>query len=277
MNTFNDDRRDETDPLSVLLNDLPQVDPPQTLVGSVMTAIQQHSHTPAIRPAATIRRFTLAKKVLGTMAAAAALALVIMGLWGFPPVDKGTEATIGAAERYQSQQITSADVKTGDAQLQVFLQSDLFHTLATDKAAQAALKNKDFQKALADSSVRAALARPDVQNAIAAMSLDARLEAAKAQISAVAARLDAGPRAALEAALQASPSLAQALAAPGVAEAIGHSSLAAALARPDVAQALSLDASVNALAAAAPGASLDASQAATGAAGSAREGASVEQ
>ena len=70
--------------------------------------------------------------------------------FGYPPVENGTEATIGAAQRYQAPQISSADVKTEDAQLQAFLQSDLFRQLATDKAAQQALKNKDFQRALAD-------------------------------------------------------------------------------------------------------------------------------
>ena len=88
------------------------------------------------------------------------VALITMRFVGYPPVEKGTEATIGAAQRYQSPQISSADVKTQDAQLQAFLQSDLFHQLSTDKAARQALKNKDFQRALADAAVRAALARP---------------------------------------------------------------------------------------------------------------------
>ena len=91
----------------------------------------------------------MAKKVLWIVAATAAVALIAMRVVGYPR-SEGTEATIGAAQRYQSPQISSADVKTEDAQLQAFLQSDLFRQLTTDKAARQALKNKDFQKALQD-------------------------------------------------------------------------------------------------------------------------------
>ena len=188
----------------------------------------------------------MAKKVLWTLAAAAAVALVIMKFSGYPPVESGTEATIGAAQRYQSQQISTADVKTDDAQLQAFLQSDLFHKLATDKAAREAIQNKDFQRAMADASVRAALARPDVREAIVNLHLAApgtRFDVAQV----AAAHLDSAPRAALEAAFAASPALASALAAPGVAQALTNASLAAALSRPDAAFAMSQDAVVNAL------------------------------
>ena len=54
----------------------------------------------------------MAKKVLWIVAAAAAVALITMRVAGYPPVEKGTEATIGAAQRYQAPQISSADVKT---------------------------------------------------------------------------------------------------------------------------------------------------------------------
>ena len=55
----------------------------------------------------------MAKKVLWIVAAAAAVALMVdASSFGYPPVQKGTEATIGAAQRYQSPQISSADVKT---------------------------------------------------------------------------------------------------------------------------------------------------------------------
>jgi hypothetical protein len=94
----------------------------------------------------------MAKKVLWILAAAAAGGVDHDAVRWIPPVEKGTEATIGAAQRYQSPQISSADVKTEDAQLQAFLQSDLFRQLTTDKAARQALKNKDFQKGAAGSS-----------------------------------------------------------------------------------------------------------------------------
>jgi hypothetical protein len=72
-----------------------------------------------------------------------------MRVIGYPPSESGTEGTIGAAQRYQAPQISNADVKVTDAQLQAFLQSDAFERLKKDKAARAALRNKDFQKAMA--------------------------------------------------------------------------------------------------------------------------------
>ena len=272
MNIFDDNQRDESDAVSAMLNELPTVEPPSTLVGDVMSTIERipNQSTP-IR--FTKRGSTMAKKVLWTLAAAAAVALVIMKFSGYPPVENGTEATIGAAQRYQAQQISNGDVKTDDAQLQAFMQSDLFHTLAADKTAREAVKNKDFQRAMADAQVRAALARPDVREAIAAASQSAapgvRLDAAQV----AAARLDAAASAALEAAFAASPALASALAAPGVAQALTNASLAAALARPDAAFAMSQDAVANALQLAAPGAAIDA---AAGAVAGAAVGAKVE-
>jgi hypothetical protein len=271
MNIFDDKRRDESDAVSAMLNELPTVEPPPGLVRGVMSAIQRNPAQAAVSIPYTRRGSTMAKKVLWTMVAAAAVALITLRIAGYPPVENGTEATIGAAERYQSQQISNADVKTNDAQLQAFMQSDLFHKLATDKAAREALKNKDFQRAMADASVRAALARPDVRLAIANLyqaAPGARLDAAQV----AAARLDAAGRAALEAALEASPALASALAAPGVALALSNASLGAALARPDAAFAMSQDAVVNAMMAA-PGAALEA---AGGAAPGAAPGVAIE-
>src|SRR4029453_170498 len=142
-----------------------------TLVNEVMSTIASRTAARATHPwvIPTKRGEIMAKKGLWIVGATAALALITMRLVGYPPVEKGTEATIGAAQRYQSPQIASADVKTGDAQLQAFLQRDVFRQLTTDKAARQALKNKDFQRALSDPAVRAALVSPDVRNAIAAM------------------------------------------------------------------------------------------------------------
>jgi len=161
MTNINDPWRD--DEVTRTLNDLPPVDPPSTLVNDVMSTIASRSAARATHSSfiPTKRGGNMAKKVLWIVAATAALALIAMRLVGYPPVEKGTEATIGAAQRYQSPQISSADVKTQDAQLQAFLQSDVFRQLTADKAARQALNNKDFQKALQDPAVRAALAWPD--------------------------------------------------------------------------------------------------------------------
>jgi len=178
----------------------------------------------------------MAKKVLWSVAAVAAVALVALKVVGYPPVQQGTEATIGAAQRYQESQVSAADVKVEDQQFQAFLQSDLFRQLVSDKAAQNALKNQDLQKALADANVRVALARPEIRFAIANAHL-ARVEARNDVIASL--KLDAKQQAVLEAALNSSPALLQVMANGAVADAIANSSLAQALARADAALALS--------------------------------------
>ena len=188
----------------------------------------------------------MAKKVLWSMAAVAAMALVALKIVGYPPVEQGTEATIGAAQRYQEAQISAKDVKVEDQQFQAFLQSDLFRQLANDKAAQSALKNQDLQKALADASVRAALARADVRTAISNNVLHlARTDVVADVIAQL--RLDASSQAALEAALNTSPALLQVIANVNIADAIANSSLAVALARTDAALALSNNAVLQAM------------------------------
>jgi hypothetical protein len=180
----------------------------------------------------------MAKKVLWSVAAVAAVALVTLKVVGYPPVQQGTEATIGAAQRYQESQVSAADVKVEDQQFQAFLQSDLFRQLVNDKAAQNALKNQDLQKALADATVRAALARADIRTVLARNDL--RLARADARHDAIAQlKLDARAQAALEAALNVSPALVNVIADANVTQAIANSSLAQALARADAALALS--------------------------------------
>jgi hypothetical protein len=240
MNTFNDDRRNDHDELSEMLNDLPQVDPPPSLVRTVMSTIAEYAKAPVTQPQVThIRRgSTMAKKVLWSVAAVAAVALIALKVVGYPPVGQGTEATIGAAQRYQESQISAADVKVEDQQFQAFLQSDLFRQLANDKAAQNALKNQDLQKALADANVRAALARADIRTAISNnVASWARADARNDAIASL--RLDARSQAVLQAALNASPALMQVIANANIADAIANSSLALALARSDAALALS--------------------------------------
>ena len=264
MTNINDPWRD--DEVTSTLNDLPEVDPPSTLVKDVMSTIASRKAAPATHPSVipTRRGEIMAKKVLWIVAATAALALITMRLVGYPPVEKGTEATIGAAQRYQSPQVASADVKTQDAELQKFLQSDLFRKLTTDKTARQALKNKDFQKALQEPAVRAALASSDVRYAIG--SVKAADAAALAKADAVyRVALDANP--ALRAAFESSPALRAALVSPDIVAALRVSdALGAVLASPDVAMFLAQDAAINAVLAS-PDVALDAATAAGSAAG----------
>jgi hypothetical protein len=267
MTNINDPWRGD-DEVTRTLNDLPPVDPPTTLVNDVMSTIASRRAARATHSSVipTKRGEIMAKKVLWILAAAAAVALITMRFVGYPPVEKGTEATIGAAQRYQSPQISSADVKTEDAQLQAFLQSDLFRQLTTDKTARQALKNKDFQKALQDPAVRAALASSDVRYAIGSVKPFVASDAAalaKYDLS-IRAALDAN--AALKAAFDASPALRAALVSPDIIAAMGSASLGAALSKADVALALSNDAAIGAVLSA-PDVALDAAAAAGSAAG----------
>jgi hypothetical protein len=207
----------------------------------------------------------MAKKVLWIVAATAALALIAMRLVGYPPVEKGTEATIGAAQRYQSPQISSADVKTQDAQLQAFLQSDVFRQLTTDKTARQALKNKDFQKALQDPAVRAALASSDVRYVIGNLRVVDAAALAKSDI--LIRALEANP--ALKVAFESSPALRAALVSQDVIAAMNSKALDAVLSKADVAMLVSSDVVMSAVLSA-PDAALDAATAAGSAAGGAK-------
>jgi hypothetical protein len=235
------------DEVTEMLRDLPEVDPPPALVDNVMSTIVRRARIETMSPTLMTKGRTMAKKVLWSVAAAAAVALVVMRVLGYPPVQDGTEATIGAAQRYQAPQISSADVKLEDAQLQAFLQSDVFRQLASDKVAQEALKNNDFRRALADASVRVALSSPDVVAAIAATAATA---GAPQALEANNARLDAA-KVKLDAVLASSEALRVALASPLVAQAIANSALRVALVNSDAAFALSQQVAVNAVLAAA--------------------------
>jgi hypothetical protein len=236
-----------SDEVTEMLRDLPEVDPPPALVDNVMSTIVRRARIETMSPTLMTKGRTMAKKVLWSVAAAAAVALVVLRVLGYPPVQDGTEATIGAAQRYQAPQISSADVKLEDAQLQAFLQSDVFRQLASDKVAQEALKNNDFRRALADASVRVALSSPDVVAAIAATAATAgapqALEANRVRLEAANVRLDA--------VLASSEALRVALASPLVAQAIANSALGVALVNSDAAFALSQEVAVNAVLAAA--------------------------
>ena len=180
----------------------------------------------------------MAKKLLWSVAAVAAVALVALRMVGFPPVEKGTEATIGAAQRYQAPQVSAADVKVEDQQFQAFLQSDLFRQLASDKAAQAALKNENLQRALTDPQVRAVLVKPEIRNLI---SNNATLFAKNLVVADLISelKLDAKTQIALEAAFEASPVFLVAISSVHVADAIANSKLGAVLANADAAYAIS--------------------------------------
>lgn len=95
------------------------------------------------------------KTLLWSLAAAAAVVLVVFALTGFPRVDRGADATIGAAARYQAQQMSARDVKLGDAAAQQFMQSEVFDQLVRDPNARKLFGNQAFRELMGDGSVRA--------------------------------------------------------------------------------------------------------------------------
>jgi len=107
-------------------------------------------------PASTGGDTVIKKVLIGTVAAAA----IILGIayWtGYPPVPgDGTEATVGAAQRYQAKQMSDKDVVLGDAAAQAFLQSDGFDRLMKNEKARAFLK-----KASKDPELKHALTSPE--------------------------------------------------------------------------------------------------------------------
>ena len=95
-------------------------------------------------------------------------AIVVVGagigffaLKGNTPVPNGTEGTIGAANRYQENQISGEDVKLTDPSIQAFLQSDAFHKIQT---------NPELAKAIASEQFRQAIQQDAFQTAMAEMS-----------------------------------------------------------------------------------------------------------
>ena len=52
----------------------------------------------------------MSKRILLIVGALAVIALGYFGVRGYPPVDQGAEGTVGAAKRYEAEQIASKDV-----------------------------------------------------------------------------------------------------------------------------------------------------------------------
>lgn len=72
------------------------------------------------------------KRLVVGVGALVAVALVVAVWKGAFPPRSGMEGTIGAAKRYQSEQIATGDVALSDSDIQDLLQSDLFHQIVTD-------------------------------------------------------------------------------------------------------------------------------------------------
>ena len=157
-----------------------RLEPPADLVPSVMRQLSGPSNvlgdrnpefwSPERRRQSSGGGSMSSRKVLLGIAAVAVLAIAYFAITGFPPVGPGSEATVGAAKRYQSEQISGKDVVLQNAELQAFMQTDVFHSLISDKRALKVLGSETFRDALASQSFRDALANQSFRDALANQS-----------------------------------------------------------------------------------------------------------
>lgn len=179
------------------------VDAPANLRATVMGDITARTmNTPGGNGAAFESRTgdTMHKKLMLGIAAtvAAALGLYVAVGGSLPP--EGAEGTIGAAKRYQGQQLSAADVKLGDHALQSFMQSPVFDKLRRSPEARAAFQTAvtsgnlaamlgaaSFQRLASEPAVMARAMDAD----LAAMALDADMQALMSQAQLTRATVDA--------------------------------------------------------------------------------------
>lgn len=115
----------------------------------------------------------MGKKLLWSVAGVAAVLVVSLLVFGYPPVGPGTEGTSGGAQRYVGKQLSAKDVKVADTDVQRFIQSDTFDRLIKNDVTRKALvkafsepevanalRNKHLIMALQDEEVREVLANP---------------------------------------------------------------------------------------------------------------------
>lgn len=175
------------DRLDQLLNELGPAEPPPGLVSDVMDRVASLANRGSARPSSLrTNGVTLmtSRKAMWGLAAAAAVVLGIFIVKGFPVVEQGTDATIGAAKRYQAEQLSDKDVVVGDTQVQEFLQSETFDRLIKDDSARqllsnrsvrAALSNPELAQLLTDNAVRVTLTNVDVHAAFSNDAMRAQL------------------------------------------------------------------------------------------------------
>jgi len=239
--------------LTQMLEDLGPADPPAGFVRQVMERISLEDRQQIRGRIIPFHKGGVAmvrKAVLG-LAAAAAVVLAVYTIKGFPPVDRGTEGTIGAAQKYQAPQIGDNDVVLGDAAAQEFLQSEAFdrllkdpeaRSLLADKSVQAQLKNVAFLKAARDPAVRDGLTSQALMKVLAnhetrdefTAQLKATLsQQAVSQASATSIRSAVARDAVAQ--LMMDLSMKQALANPGVRSALANPDFQSVLMKHDLA------------------------------------------
>jgi len=185
--------------VSQLLDELGPADPPAGFTRNVMARIVNEGHTITKRTKPLHQEGSaMTRKAMWGLAAAAAITLAVLSIKGFPTVGRGTEGTIGAAKKFDGQQLASKDVVLGDAAAQEFLQSAEFDRLVKDPnarsllgaaALQPYLRDARFLTAVQDANVRDVMTDSAVASIFASNEARAELEAElNAQVAGAEAR-----------------------------------------------------------------------------------------
>ena len=108
-------------------------------------------------------------KRTGIIVAFVAVAAVVgfVALRGTWPPGQGTEGAIGAANRYQSGQIAAQDVQLQDAEIQAFIQSDVFHKLATNPEFRNIVKEQSFRDVASEQAYQSIMENKDQAQSLA--------------------------------------------------------------------------------------------------------------
>ena len=102
----------------------------------------------------------MAKKQVFALVGIAVIALVAVTYFGVlqRPKDDEVAGAIGAAQRYNADQMTDGDVVLSDQEIQTFMQSEVFHRL---------LEDPEFAKLISDPEFAKLAAQPDFTRIIA--------------------------------------------------------------------------------------------------------------
>ena len=151
--------------LATLIESLGPAQAPLSLVDDVLAEV---THRPIAIPQSTFPRgVAVNKKILFGLAAAAAIVLAVITYNSNPPATVGTEATIGAAQRAQTPQIASKDVKLGDTSAQDVLQTETFDAIMKDETLRNTLQDAEIRAELQKAEFRALLLDQNMKKILA--------------------------------------------------------------------------------------------------------------
>ena len=190
------------------------------------------------------------KKMVWTVAALGALAIAAYVWLGYPPVGQGTDATIGAAQRYQAQPAPTA-APVADTSVQAFMQTDTFdrimknadtrHLLekaAADPGLRGSLSNQQVMAAFGQREFVEALARQEFRKAVSDAAMLRSIAEAALQRNVAEAAMARGINDANLVRLLNEPALAEALRTSSMQEAMRNADFVKAMASREMQSAL---------------------------------------